>query len=352
MGLVEKDGCRSRILFLSADSGDHGHSEYELGEHQGGGVEPMICREIMDRMPFHAKQIMPSGLAPAWLASGCSDLHSRSASLMFAEYLPQLREAAPVILSLIVIEGLLSVDNLLAIATLASQLPAQQKKRALRLGLAGAYVFRGVALFFVGFIMANAWVKFLGAFYLIHLMAEHFSNWAAENDHNPAIKPTKPRTFWATVIAIQLLDLSLSVDNVVTAVAMSSDIRVVCIGVFLGLLTLWMFATFSLKLVERFPILEHTAFLLIGYVGVILFAEMTAAYGFHHLLHIRPEQKFIGVVIIMVLSIWYSRSATVRKACEPLLKAFNMPMTLYGKVFGTLIGVLWRPFRALGSLFQ
>ena len=138
---------------------------------------------------------------------------------MIAEILPQLREAAPVILSLIIIEGLLSVDNMLAIATLASQLPEKQKKLALRTGLAGAYVFRGVALFFVGFIMANEWIKFLGAFYLIHLMAEHFSNYAAEHDDDPATVPKKPRTFWPTVFAIQLMDLSLSVDNVVAAVA-------------------------------------------------------------------------------------------------------------------------------------
>ena len=139
---------------------------------------------------------------------------------MIAEILPQLREAAPVILSLIIIEGLLSVDNMLAIATLASQLPEKQKKLALRTGLAGAYVFRGVALFFVGFIMANEWIKFLGAFYLIHLMAEHFSDFAAATDDDPETKPHKPRTFWPTVIAIQLMDLSLSVDNVVAAVAL------------------------------------------------------------------------------------------------------------------------------------
>ena len=210
---------------------------------------------------------------------------------MIAEYLPQIREAAPVIISLVIIEGLLSVDNMLAIATLAAQLPEDRQKIALRMGLAGAYVFRGVALFFVGFIMANIWVKFLGAFYLIHLMAEHFSNYAAEHDDDPATNPTEPRSFWGTVCAIQLMDLSLSVDNVVTAVAMSPKIWVVCLGVCLGLLTLWMFATLSLRLVEKYPILQHTAFLLIGYVGIILLLEMTAEYAFHTSLHIDPEQN-------------------------------------------------------------
>ncbi|MBC8126825.1 MAG: DUF475 domain-containing protein [Gloeobacteraceae cyanobacterium ES-bin-144] len=269
---------------------------------------------------------------------------------MFAEYLPQIREALPVIISLIIIEGLLSVDNILAIATMAAQLPEKQKKIALRMGLAGAYIFRGVALFFVGFIMANMWIKFLGAFYLIHLMAEHFSNYAAQHDDDADTNATRTRGFWPTVFAIQLMDLSLSVDNVVTAVAMSPDIRVVCLGVCLGLLTLWLFATVSLKLVEKYPILQHTAFLLIGYVGAILFTEMTAETYFHKTLHITPGQKFIGIVIIMGLSIWYSQSAALRKVSMPFIKIANIPMMLYARCSSTLIGLILWPFKAVYKL--
>ena len=55
-------------------------------------------------------------------------------------------DAFPVILSLIIIEGLLSVDNALAIAAMASHLPEPQKRKALRWGIIGAYGFRGIAL--------------------------------------------------------------------------------------------------------------------------------------------------------------------------------------------------------------
>ncbi len=263
------------------------------------------------------------------------------------EYLPFLREAAPVIISLIIIEGLLSVDNMLAIASLASQLPEHQKKLALRLGLAGAYVFRGIALFFVGFIANNPWIKFAGAFYLIHLMAEHFSEYAAENAESGAAVVHKVRSFWAVVIAIQLMDLSLSVDNVVAAVAMSPQMWVVVTGVCLGLLTLWLFASLSLKMVERFPILQHTAFLLIGYVGVILLVEMTAEFAFNHSLHIGPEYKFIGIAIIMGLSIWYSQSPRLQQTCQPLFRLATLPMVIYAKISGGLLGGLLWPFKKL-----
>lgn len=264
-----------------------------------------------------------------------------------SELLPMLREAAPVIISLIIIEGLLSVDNMLAIATLAAQLPEKQKKLALKTGLAGAYVFRGLALAFVGFIMANPWVKFLGAFYLIHLMAGHFSDFSAKHDGDPETRPVAPRSFWPTVFAIQLMDLSLSVDNVVTAVAMSPKLWVVCTGVCLGLLTLWLFATISLKLVEKYPILQHTAFLLIGYVGFILLVEMTAEFAFDTQLHIAPEQKFIGVAVIMGGSIWYASSEALRRIFAPWIRIGNFPMVIYAKGSVFLISCLLWPFKKI-----
>jgi predicted tellurium resistance membrane protein TerC len=60
------------------------------------------------------------------------------------------------------------------------------------------------------------------------------------------------------------MDLSLSVDNVVVAVAMSPKLWVVCTGVFIGILALRLVAGYCIQLIERYPILEHTAFVLIG----------------------------------------------------------------------------------------
>ena len=268
---------------------------------------------------------------------------------MIAEISTALKEALPVIISLIVIEGLLSVDNILAIAALATRLPPHQRKLAIRLGLAGAYLYRGLALLFASYILEYEWVKFLGAFYLIHLMAEHFSSHAAEQDTDPTTQGAPARTFVGTIVAIQLMDLSLSVDNVIAAVAMSPKFWVVCTGVGLGLLTLWMFATVSLKLVERFPILKHTAFLLIGYVGFILLAEMTAEYAYHAHIHITAFQKFIGLAIIIVLSLWYARSKPMQKVCDPILKVCMAPIKVYAAVAGAIIAAIAWPFKALWS---
>ena len=280
------------------------------------------------------------------LATWRKVLHLRR--LMLTEALSALKEALPVIISLIVIEGLLSVDNILAIAALASQLPENQRKLAVRLGLGGAYIYRGLALLFASYILHYEWVKFVGAFYLIHLMAEHFSS-CAEEDEQSGAHGAGTRTFVGTIIAIQLMDLSLSVDNVIAAVAMSPKFWVVCTGVGLGLLTLWMFATVSLKLVERYPILKHTAFLLIGYVGVILLIEMTAEYALHQHLHISAFQKFIGLGIIIILSLWYASSPPLQKFCAPIFKVCMVPIKLYASLAGAVIAAICWPFKLIWS---
>lgn len=269
-----------------------------------------------------------------------------------SDLLIHLPGVAPVIISLMVIEGLLSVDNILAIAVLAASLPEHQRKLAIRLGLLGAYVYRGLALLFASYILEYEWVKFLGAFYLIHLMAGHFSDLAAETDDDPATHAAPPRTFLGTIVSIQLMDLSLSVDNVIAAVAMSPKFWVVCTGVGMGLLTLWMFATLSLRLVERYPILKHTAFVLIGYVGMILLVEMSFELALHRHLHITALNKFIGLASIIAFSLWYARSERVQRVCAPGFAVLMMPVKAYARISQSVAAVVLWPFKAAARVFR
>ena len=139
--------------------------------------------------------------------------------LAFSITWPQFVEALPVIFSLIIIEGLLSVDNALAIAALAAHLPAKQRSLAMRLGIGGAYPFRILALYFANIIIQNAWLKIAGAAYLLHLLLAHFAGKLdaadeAGNGQGVALaagsgdgmhlhrRGEESRGFWSTVFAI------------------------------------------------------------------------------------------------------------------------------------------------------
>ncbi len=258
----------------------------------------------------------------------------------------EIVEALPVIVSLILIEGLLSVDNALAIAAMASHLPGKQKVMALRLGILGAYVFRGIVLVIAAWIAENRWITLFGAAYLIWLMCSHLTK-PEEDEHDEAAKKKKPGLLM-TVVQIELMDLTLSIDNVVAAVAMAPrdpvtkeyKMWVVYAGVFIGILALRLLAGYCLRLLERFPILAKTAFLLVGYVGFILLAELI----FH--IHITSWEKFIGIVIITGLTILYSRKPWAERMLRPVV-AVGMPLM---RIFAGLLDKVFWPLRKLHEI--
>ncbi len=279
---------------------------------------------------------------------------------LISSLLPSLGDciqAVPVIVSLIIIEGLLSVDNALAIAAMARHLPEVQRMRALRLGILGAYVFRGICMALAAWIIENPWLKIGGAAYLICLMSKHFTD--AVKSSSGTSKPTAGGVggFISTVVSIEIMDLSLSVDNVVAAVAMSPKLWVVCTGVFIGILALRFVAGACLKLMEAHPILEEVAFLLIGYVGfILLFEILSDPQGGYQLLpgpvHVSALEKFAGIVAILASALIYSKSLLLQKFLQPVLKIVRLPMFLFSGVLSALQYVLIFPFALAGRVMR
>jgi len=78
--------------------------------------------------------------------------------------------------NLIIIESLLSVDNAAVLATMVMDLPQKERDKALKYGIWGAYIFRGLAMIFAAFLLGFWWLKPLGGMYLLWLVADQFKN--------------------------------------------------------------------------------------------------------------------------------------------------------------------------------
>ena len=63
-------------------------------------------------------------------------------------------------------------------------------------------------------------------------------------------------------------------------------------------------------------------------------------------------QKFVGIVLIMAVSILYSKSGVVQKVMRPLLKAFSPLMWLVSALVGLVLTILFWPFNFLVRLFS
>ncbi len=182
-----------------------------------------------------------------------------------------------IILNLILIESLLSVDNAAVIATMVLDLPPDKRKLALRYGIIGAYVFRGICLIFASWLIKIWWLKPLGGLYLIYLAVDYFRKKATPQTSDDMLNKTETwyykltiglvGSFWATVIAVEAVDLAFSLDNVFAAVAFTDNIYLVCTGVFIGILAMRFVAQWFVLLLERYPFLETSAFAVIGILG-------------------------------------------------------------------------------------
>jgi YkoY family integral membrane protein len=243
-----------------------------------------------------------------------------------------------VIAGLVVLEGLLSVDNVLGIAALANELPVAQQRKAIRFGLFLAYLFRLLALFVAGWLATNTWVRWLGAGYLIWLMSSHLTKGHAhdvgevllhegETDERSPDPHSAPRQLRVVLIQIGLMDLSLSIDNVIAAVGLapktpSGDpvMWPIYAGVLVAILALQQIAPHAVNLLKKYPILEPTAFVLIGYVGALLIFEET-----YHLIsgapiHLPAYAKFVGILMIIWVALFYEADGGVRRVVKPIVK--------------------------------
>lgn len=233
-----------------------------------------------------------------------------------------------VILNLVVIESLLSVDNAAVLATMVIDLPKEQRSRALRYGIIGAYVLRGACLFLAAWLVKIWWLKPLGGLYLLYLAFDYFKGKASEGDEDESVNKSESwiykstvgliGTFWATVALVEVMDIAFSIDNVFAAVAFTDHVFLIYTGVFIGILAMRFVAQAFVKLMEKFTFLETVAFIVIGLLGIKLTASLYS--------HFYPSSTFTEVLDSEKMDIFVS-AFTVAIFILPVLSSllFNFP---------------------------
>jgi YkoY family integral membrane protein len=201
---------------------------------------------------------------------------------------------------LVLLEGLLSADNAMVLAVLALGLPKEDRKKALRYGIIGAFAFRSAALLFGLYLIGLSLVKLAGGLYLLYLPFRHFFGEHGE-DGRRGVAAAKPwlglNPFWATVVKVELTDIVFAVDSIVVAVAMSQKAWVVLTGGVLGIIAMRLVIGQLLSVVERYPILVDGAFVIIAWVGLRLLLQY-----FHQLGLIGwevPEWLGFGLIVVI-----------------------------------------------------
>jgi YkoY family integral membrane protein len=232
---------------------------------------------------------------------------------LIQEILANPAYSAFVIGNLIIIESLLSVDNAAVLATMVMDLPEDQRDRALKYGIWGAYIFRGLAMLFASFLIKIWWLKPLGGLYLLWLVWDWYKGKQTSKTDDDLIDKKSNwfyrttvgalGTFWSTVVLVEIMDMAFSIDNVFAAVAFSDNIILVWIGVFIGILAMRFIAQYFVRLMQKYPFLETAAFIVIAILGLKLMLSI-----FEHFYPESAASKFLsshttdmGVSILTVL---------------------------------------------------
>lgn len=172
-----------------------------------------------------------------------------------------------IILNLILLESLLSIDNATVLSIMVQKVPFNQQAKALKYGIIGAFVFRGICLFIASWLIKIMWLKIIGGLYLIWLTLEHFF---LSGDSENEIKTKKLfglSQFWSMVVMVEIMDLAFSLDNIFAAVALTNNIWLIMIGVFIGIISMRFIAQRFTVLINKYPLLIDSAFVVILFLG-------------------------------------------------------------------------------------
>jgi YkoY family integral membrane protein len=221
---------------------------------------------------------------------------------------------------LVILEGVLSIDNALVLGLLAKRLPKVRQQRALTYGLGGAFVFRFIAVGAAAFLMQWRVVKLLGGGYLLWVALKHLISKARDrSDEYVAVGPDQTPTivdastgrelppdeqeqelrirsaipvpsaeqagFWSTVAVIELTDIAFAIDSILAAMALVGaapgghpgphpKLWVVITGGMLGLILMRFAAVLFIKLLDKFPRFETAAYLLVTVIGLKLVVDL------------------------------------------------------------------------------
>lgn len=201
-------------------------------------------------------------------------------------------ENAVALLTLTSLEVVLGIDNLVFIAILAGKLPAHQRLRASRTGIAAAVLTRVALLLTLSTLMqltkplftiaeqgfsGKDLVLIAGGLFLIYKSVTEIHG-KIEGGHMPgAPELSKAARFAGVVVQIMLIDIVFSIDSVVTAIGMSSKVPIMVTAVLLSAGVMVAFAGPVMNFVQKHPTIKMLALSFLLLIGFAIVAE-----GCHH----------------------------------------------------------------------
>ncbi|QJP96419.1 TerC family protein [Pseudomonas fluorescens] len=191
--------------------------------------------------------------------------------------------------TLVVMEIVLGIDNLIFISILTNKLPEQYRQKARRLGIGMALIMRLALLSTIAFIvqLTEPVIEILGQAFswkdMILIAGGLFLVWKATTEihHSMDPVPDDPKSatstvtlgFAAAIGQILMLDMVFSIDSIITAVGMTEHLPIMVIAVVVSVLVMLFAADPLAKFINDNPSVVMLALGFLIMIGMTLIAE-------------------------------------------------------------------------------
>ncbi len=224
-------------------------------------------------------------------------------------------------LTLVALEIVLGIDNIIFLSILAGKLPKEQQPRARTIGLGLAMGMRVLLLLSLAWLVKLTQPLFTilgeaisgrdliligGGLFLIG-KSTHEIHGKLEGQEGHVSAKVKP-SFTSVLIQIALLDIVFSLDSVITAVGMVENIQIMISAVVVSIFVMMFFSGPIGRFVEKHPTVAMLALSFLVMIGVALIAE-----GFDH--HIPKGYIYFSMAFSVLVEMLNIR---LRKEAKPV----------------------------------
>lgn len=197
------------------------------------------------------------------------------------------------LLTLVVLEIVLGIDNLIFISILTNKLPVHQQARARFLGISAALVMRLLLLATISFIVqlttpaftvfghGFSWrdlILLAGGLFLVWKATKEIHHTVDPDDHKDSMVGTLQLSLGGAIFQILLLDLVFSIDSIITAVGMTDEIAIMYIAVIAAVAVMMIAATPLANFIAKNPTIVMLALGFLLMIGMTLIAD---GMGYH-----------------------------------------------------------------------
>ena len=191
------------------------------------------------------------------------------------------------LLTLIALEAVLGIDNVIFISIIAGKLPEDQQKKARRYGLILAGALRIGLLLLISLILkldqdlfevfGNGFsgkdlVLLSGGLFLLYKSSKEIYH-KMEGEQGDQSKNIKASTFTEVIIQILIMDMVFSIDSIITAIGMVKEIWVMYVAVIVTVAVMLFAAESISNFVDRHPAFKMLALSFLLLIGFSLVSE-------------------------------------------------------------------------------